>query len=204
MEGLGAGGARRGRSPLEAEQSRRRPERGVGAGGNNERVTPADVLTRWRGADERKLLLQVVQPGLIGLIDGTISTLAPIFAAAYLAGSREALLVGLAAAVGAAISMGMSEGLSDDGALTGRGTSVTRGLITGLATFAGGTLHALPFLIGDVDKALKVAYVVVAVELVLIAWIRKRFLQVSLARSLIQVTLGGALVAAVGVVIGSA
>jgi erythrin-vacuolar iron transport family protein len=162
-----------------------------------------ELIARWREADDRKLLLQVVQPGLIGLIDGTISTLAPIFAAAYLAGSREALLVGLAAALGAAISMGMSEGLSDDGALTGRGTSLTRGLITGFATFAGGTLHALPFLIGDVDKALTVAYVVVAFELVLIAWIRRRFLQVSLTRSLVQVTLGGALVAAVGVVIGS-
>ena len=167
-------------------------------------MTPAQVITRWRAADERKLLLQVVQPGLIGLIDGTISTLAPIFAAAYLAGSREALLVGLAAALGAAISMGMSEGLSDDGALTGRGTSLSRGLITGFATFAGGTFHALPFLIGDVDQALTVAYVVVTIELLLIAWIRKRFLQVSLTRSLIQVTLGGALVAAVGVIIGSA
>jgi len=167
-------------------------------------VSPADVITRWRAADERKLLLQVVQPALIGLIDGTISTLAPIFAAAYLAGSREALLVGLAAAVGAAISMGMSEGLSDDGALTGRGTSLTRGLITGIATFAGGTFHALPFLISDVGKALTVAYVVVSIELLLIAWIRKRFLRVSLTRSLIQVTLGGALVAAVGVIIGSA
>jgi erythrin-vacuolar iron transport family protein len=167
-------------------------------------VSPADVITRWRAADERKLLLQVVQPALIGLIDGTISTLAPIFAAAYLAGSREALLVGLAAAVGAAISMGMSEGLSDDGALTGRGTSLTRGLITGIATFAGGTFHALPFLISDVGKALTVAYVVVSIELLLIAFIRKRFLRVSLTRSLIQVTLGGALVAAVGVIIGSA
>jgi VIT1/CCC1 family predicted Fe2+/Mn2+ transporter len=167
-------------------------------------VTPAEVIIRWRAADERKLLLQVVQPGLIGLIDGTISTLAPIFAAAYLAGSREALLVGLAAALGAAISMGMSEGLSDDGSLTGRGTSLSRGLITGFATFAGGTFHALPFLIGDVDQALTVAYVVVAIELLLIAWIRKRFLQVSLTRSLIQVTLGGTLVAAVGVIIGSA
>lgn len=144
-----------------------------------------------------------MQPGLIGLIDGTISTLAPIFAAAYVAGSREALLVGLAAAVGAAISMGMSEGLSDDGELTGRGPSLTRGLITGFATFAGGTFHALPFLIGDVDKALTLAYVIVAFELVLIAWIRRRFLRVSLARSLVQVTLGGALVAAVGVAIGS-
>jgi VIT1/CCC1 family predicted Fe2+/Mn2+ transporter len=162
------------------------------------------VITRWRGADERKLLLQVVQPGLIGLIDGTISTLAPIFAAAYLGGSREALLVGLAAALGAAISMGMSEGLSDDGALTGRGTSLSRGLITGLATFAGGTFHALPFLISDVSQALTVAYVVVTIELLLIAWIRKRFQKVSLRLSLIQVTLGGVLVAAVGFVVGHA
>jgi VIT1/CCC1 family predicted Fe2+/Mn2+ transporter len=166
-------------------------------------VTPAEALTRWRGADERKLLLQVIQPGLIGLIDGTISTLAPIFAAAYLAGSREALLVGLAAALGAAISMGMSEGLSDDGELTGRGTSLSRGLITGFATFAGGMFHALPFLIADVEKALTVAYVVVSIELLLIAYIRKRFLAVSLTRSLIQVTVGGLLVAAVGVIIGS-
>jgi len=167
-------------------------------------VTPAEAITRWRTADERKLLLQVVQPGLIGLIDGTISTLAPIFVAAYLAGSREALLVGLAAALGAAISMGMSEGLSDDGEITGRGTSLSRGLITGFATFAGGTMHALPFLISDVHQALTVAYVVVSVELVAIAWIRRRFLQVPLTRSIIQVTVGGALVAAVGVIIGSA
>ena len=128
-------------------------------------MTPAEVITRWRGADERQLLLQVIQPALIGLIDGTISTLAPIFAAAYLAGSREALLVGLAAALGAAISMGMSEGLSDDGELTGRGTSLSRGLITGFATFAGGTFHALPFLISDIDKALTIAYIVVSIEL---------------------------------------
>ena len=161
------------------------------------------VLSAWRQADDRTRLLQVIQPGLIGLIDGTVSTLAPIFAAAYLAGSREALLVGLAAALGAAISMGLSEGLSDDGTLTGRGTSLARGLITGLATFVGGTMHALPFLIGDVNKALPIAYSVVAVELVAIAWIRRRYLQVSLARSLIQVTLGGAVVAAVGVIIGS-
>jgi erythrin-vacuolar iron transport family protein len=167
-------------------------------------ATAIPLVRRWRAADERQRLLQIVQPALIGLIDGTISTLAPIFAAAYLAGSREALLVGLAAAVGAAISMGMSEGLSDDGALTGRGTSLTRGLITGIATFAGGTFHALPFLISDVGKALTVAYVVVSIELLLIAFIRKRFLRVSLTRSLIQVTLGGALVAAVGVIIGSA
>src|ERR687890_1524408 len=99
----------------------------------------ATLVSRWNAADERQRLLQVVQPALIGLIDGTISTLAPIFAAAYLAGSRAALLVGLASALGAAISMGLSEGLSDDGALTGRGAAVVRGLITGLSTFVGGT-----------------------------------------------------------------
>ena len=164
----------------------------------------AQIVARVRGADERSLVLRVVQPGLIGLIDGTISTLAPIFATAYLAGSREALLVGVAAALGAAISMGLSEGLSDDGSLTGRGSSMARGLITGGATFVGGSLHALPFLIGDVNRALTVAYVVVALELMAIAWVRRRFMRVSLARSLVQVTLGGAVVAAVGIAIGSA
>lgn len=165
-------------------------------------TSPTSIVRRWQNADDRQRLLQVVQPGLIGLIDGTISTLAPIFAAAYIAGSRTALLVGLAAALGAAISMGLSEGLSDDGTLTGRGSSLVRGLITGGATFVGGTMHALPFLIDDVDKALAIAYVVVAFELMAIAVIRKRFLQVSLAQSLIQVTLGGVVVAGVGVLVG--
>jgi VIT1/CCC1 family predicted Fe2+/Mn2+ transporter len=162
------------------------------------------LLSRWRTADDRERLLRVVQPGLIGLIDGTISTLAPVFAAAYIAGSRAALLVGLAAAFGAAISMGLSEGLSDDGELTGRGSALVRGLITGTATFVGGTMHALPFLIGDVNTALPIAYCVVAVELVAIAWVRRRFLRVALSRSLIQVTLGGVLVALVGVAVGHA
>ena len=162
------------------------------------------LASSWRDADDRKRLLQVVQPGLVGLIDGTISTLAPIFAAAYIAGSRAALLVGLAAAFGAAISMGLSEGLSDSGELTGRGSSLARGLITGVATFVGGTLHALPFLISDVNRALPIAYAVVAVELLTIAWVRKRYLRVSLPRSLVQVTLGGALVACVGVLVGNA
>ena len=161
------------------------------------------LVRHWQAADDRERLLRVVQPGLVGLIDGTISTLAPIFAAAYIGGSRTALLVGLAAALGAAISMGLSEGLSDDGTLTGRGTSLARGLITGGATFVGGTMHALPFLIDDVNKALALAYVVVTIELMAIAVIRKRFLQVSLAQSLIQVTLGGAVVAAVGVLVGN-
>ena len=163
-----------------------------------------ELIATWRAADDRERLLQFVQPALIGLIDGTVSTLAPIFAAAYLSGSRAALLVGLAAALGAAISMGLSEGLSDDGALTGRGAAVVRGLITGLSTFVGGTFHALPFLIGDVNKALPVAYVVVAAELTAIAWVRQRFLRVPLAASLIQVTLGGALVAGVGFAVGHA
>ena len=164
----------------------------------------ATLRTRWRAADERQRLLQVIQPSLIGLIDGTISTLAPIFAAAYIAGSRAALLVGLASALGAAISMGMSEGLSDDGAITGRGAALTRGMITGLATFVGGTAHALPFLINDVHTALTVAYIVVSVELVAIAWIRKKFLRVPLRTSLIQVTLGGLIVAVVGILVGHA
>src|SRR6266480_4756353 len=162
------------------------------------------TLDRWRGASQQQRLLQVVQPGLIGLIDGTVSTLAPIFAAAYISGSRAALLVGLAAGLGAAISMGISEALSDDGTLTGRGTSFARGLITGVATFIGGTAHALPFLINDINTALPVAYAVVGCELVVIALVRKRFLQVALSQSLIQVTLAGAIVAGVGVAVGHA
>jgi|SRR5256714_2941469 len=162
------------------------------------------LITRWRNADERARLLQVIQPGLVGLIDGTVSTLAPIFASAYLSGSHTALLVGLATALGAAISMGISEGLSDDGLLTGRGSSLMRGTITGLATFVGGSLHSLPFLIHDVHKALPVAYVVVAIELIVIALVRKRFLQASLPQSLLQVTVAGVMVAGVGIALGHA
>ena len=161
-------------------------------------------FTNWRHADDRSRVLQVIQPGLIGLIDGTLSTLAPIFAAAYVSGSRAALLVGVAAALGAAISMGLSEALSDDGSLTGRGASATRGVITGMATFVGGSAHALPFLISDLSTALAIAYAVVSVELVAIAWVRKRFLHVSMRTSLIQVTLGGVIVAFVGVAVGHA
>ena len=162
------------------------------------------LIARWRGADERVRVLQVVQPGLIGLIDGTVSTLAPIFASAFVAGSRAALLVGLASALGAAISMGISEALSDDGELTGRGSSVNRGVITGLATFLGGSFHSLPFLISDVNQALLVAYVVVAVELLAIAFVRKRYLKVALSQSLMQVTMAGAMVAGVGIAIAHA
>src|SRR5215203_6487339 len=148
-----------------------------------------------RPEDEERFMLQRVQPALIGLIDGTVSTLAPIFATAFLAGSHAALFVGLAAALGAAISMGLSEALSDDGSVTGRGTSLSRGLITGGATFFGGSFHALPFVISDLHTALIVASFTVGCELIAIAWIRKRFLSVSLRSSLVQVTLGGAIVA---------
>ena len=166
--------------------------------------TAAGLMQSWIRQGERGKILRFVQPSLIGLIDGTISTLAPIFAAAFLSGSRAALLVGLAASLGAAISMGLSGALSDDGELSGRGNSLVRGTLTGIATFVGGTFHALPFLISDTPTALEVAYVVVGMELITIAWVRRRFLQVPLHRSLIQVTMGGLVVAGVGVVIGHA
>jgi VIT1/CCC1 family predicted Fe2+/Mn2+ transporter len=158
----------------------------------------------WLGTSKRDRLLRVVQPGLLGLSDGTLSTLAPIFAAAYIAGSRTALLVGLSAALGAGISMGVSEALSDDGKITGRGAAAGRGIITGVATFVGGSFHSLPFLLHDVDVALAVAYGVVAAELFLIAWIRKRFLTTSLSSSLVQVTLAGIVIAGAGFAVGHA
>ncbi len=166
--------------------------------------TAADLIEQWRGQGQRGQLLRFVQPSLIGLIDGTISTLSPIFAAAFLAGSHAALLVGLAASLGAAISMGLSEALSDDGELSERGSSWVRGALTGMATFIGGTFHALPFLISDTQTALKVAYVVVGMELITIAWVRRRFLRVPLHRSLVQVTMGGVVVASVGAILGHA
>jgi erythrin-vacuolar iron transport family protein len=160
------------------------------------------IIHNWRTADDRKRVLQVVQPGLLGLTDGTVSTLAPIFAAAYVSGSHAAFIVGLAAALGAAISMGVAEGISDDGELTGRGSALSRGLITGIGTFFGGIGHTLPFLIPDVNTALAVAYAVVSVELVIIAVVRKRFMKFRLRNSLVQVTMSGILVAIVGVALG--
>ena len=154
--------------------------------------------------DEPTLVLHYVQPGLVGLIDGTLSTLAPIFAAALLAGARSALFVGLATALGAGISMGFSEALSDDGTQTGRGSPLARGLVTGAMTALGGTFHSLPFLIPNVNTALLVAGIVVALELTTISLIRKRFLAVSLRVSLLQVALGGAMIVGVGVALGSA
>jgi hypothetical protein len=140
-----------------------------------ERVRPRPVLTwamaRICGCEEREFLLRIVQPSLVGMIDGTVSTLAPIFAAAVSSSSRTALLVGLATALGAGVSMGFSEALSDTGEQTGRGSGVVRGAITGAATTPRGVFHSLPFIISDVNRALVVAGIVVAVELFVIAWV---------------------------------
>ena len=152
------------------------------------------LFKQLRDIDERVLLLRYIQPGLVGLIDGTLSTLAPIFAAALLSGSHAALFVGLATAVGAGIGMGFSEALSDDGTQTGRGSALARGVVTGRMTAFGGAFHSLPFLISDVHTALVVAGIVVAIELITISLIRKRYLIVSLRISLFQVALGGALI----------
>jgi erythrin-vacuolar iron transport family protein len=163
-----------------------------------------EAIAKFRGMDEKAFVLRYVQPGLVGLIDGTLSTLAPIFAAAVLSGSHTALFVGLATAVGAGISMGFSEALSDTGGQTGRGSAVPRGVVTGMMTTLGGVFHSLPFVIRNVNTALVVAGVVVGIELVTISLIRKRFLQVPLRVSLLQVALGGALIVAAGVLLGSA
>ncbi len=153
--------------------------------------------------DERDFLLRVVQPALVGLIDGTVSSIAPIFAAAISSDSHTAFVVGLATALGAGVSMGWSEALSDTGETTGRGSPVVRGGITGGMTALGGLFHTMPFLIADVHTALVVAGFVVAVELFVIAWVRKRFLEVSMRSSLLVVTVGGAIVLAIGIAIGS-
>lgn len=153
----------------------------------------------------KDFVLKVVQPSLVGLMDGSVSTLAPLFATAFATRDpRVTFLVGLAAAVGAAISMGFSEGLSDDGTLTGRGHPFLRGAITGVATFLGGILHTLPFLLPDVGMALYLAFGVVGVELLAISFIRYRYFQMSFLMSAMQVILGGALVFAAGILIGSA
>lgn len=153
---------------------------------------------------EQQFVLQVVQPGLAGLMDGSVSTLAPLFATAFATNKpHTAFLVGMAAAVGAGISMAFSEALSDTGELTGRGTPMKRGLITGLMTFLGGAGHTLPFLIGSMHTALTLAYVVVGIELIAIAFIRYKFFAMNFFMSMIQVVVGGALVFAAGVFIGS-
>jgi hypothetical protein len=164
----------------------------------------AEGLAQLKDLNERDIVLRYIQPGLVGLIDGTLSTLAPIFAAALLSGSHAALFVGLATALGAGISMAFSEGMSDTGEETGRGSGVARGAVTGVMTTFGGVFHSLPFLIHQVHTALVVAGIVVTVELVTISLVRKRFMEVPLRVSLVQVALGGALIVACGVLLGSA
>lgn len=154
-------------------------------------------------ANEQDFVLRFVQPGLAGLMDGSVSTLAPIFATAFATHkAHTAFLIGAASAVGAGISMAFSEGLSDDGILTGRGRPLVRGLITGIMTFLGGFLHTLPFLIGNLYVALDVAYGVVGIELLAISWIRHRYLRTNFAASCLQVVVGGGLVFLSGVLIG--
>ena len=156
-------------------------------------------------SERRRFVLQVVQPGLAGLMDGSVSTLAPVFAAAFAShNSWTAFLVGMAASIGAGISMGFAEALSDDGVLSGRGHPWMRGLVCGAMTTAGGIGHTLPFLIANFYYAMVVAVAVVAVELAVIAWIRHRYMDTPLLSATFQVVVGGVLVFIVGILIGSA
>lgn len=152
----------------------------------------------------RAFVLQFVQPALAGLMDGSVSTLAPLFAAAFATHqSFDAFRVGLAASIGAGISMAFAEALSDDGSLTGRGKPLIRGLVTGAMTTLGGIGHTLPYLISDFHIATTVAIVVVILELGIISWVRKHYMETPLLRAALQVVLGGALVFAAGIWIGS-
>lgn len=155
-------------------------------------------------ASRRLFVLQIVQPGLAGLMDGSVSTLAPVFAAAFATHKPwDAFVVGLAASIGAGISMGFAEALSDDGSLTGRGHPWARGAICGLMTALGGIGHTLPFLIPDFRAAMTAAVIVVLVELAVISWIRHRYMETPAWSAALQVGFGGALVSATGVLIGS-
>jgi VIT1/CCC1 family predicted Fe2+/Mn2+ transporter len=155
-------------------------------------------------ASRRLFVLQIVQPGLAGLMDGSVSTLAPVFAAAFAThSSKDAFVVGLAASVGAGISMGFAEALSDDGSLTGRGHPWIRGIVCGLMTALGGIGHTLPFLIPDFRAAMTAAVVVVLFELGAIAWIRNHYMDTPPLSAALQVGLGGLLVFATGVLIGN-
>ena len=163
-------------------------------------------LTEEESARQKRLfVLQVIQPGLAGLMDGSVSTLAPLFAAAFATHSSEdTFRVGLAASFGAGISMGFAEALSDDGSLTGRGHPWARGGVCGLMTALGGLGHSLPYLIPDYRTATWVAVAVVLLELGIISWVRHSFMDTSLTSAVIQVVLGGVLVFLVGILIGSA
>src|SRR5438128_6153324 len=163
----------------------------------------ARLIHRGGFKTEREFVLRVVQPALVGMIDGTVSSIAPIFAAAIASSSHTALVVGLGVALGAGVSMGWSEALSDTGEQTGRGSAVVRGSITGGMTVLGSIFHTLPFLISDVNKALIVAGAVVARALFAIAWIRNRFLGIPMRSSLIFVAVGGVISLAIGVGLGA-
>jgi VIT1/CCC1 family predicted Fe2+/Mn2+ transporter len=156
-------------------------------------------------ADEHQFLLQRVQPAMVGLVDGSLSTLAPIFSIALATQTpRYAFIAGLATSIGAAVSMGFSEGLSDTGELTGRGNPVMRGSITGGGTFLGGILHTLPFLIPHYHAALFSAIAVVGFELIVLAFLRYKFFADTFVRALGIVTFAGIIIAAVSAALGSA
>jgi len=156
-------------------------------------------------SSRRKFVLQIVQPGLAGLMDGSVSTLAPVFAAAFAThNSKDAFLVGMAASVGAGISMGFAEAMSDDGVLSGRGKPLARGIVCGAMTTAGGIGHTLPFLVSNFNIAMTIAVIIVAIELAIIAWIRHRYMDTPLLSAAFQVIVGGVLVFIVGILIGSA
>lgn len=165
----------------------------------------ADAKIDEKETQRRLFLLQVVQPGLVGLMDGSVSTLAPIFAAAFATNDTwQTFLVGVAASIGAGISMGLAEGLSDDGKLTGRGHPLIRGLASGIMTAVGGLGHTLPFLIADFHTAFVLAVVVVILELGLISWIRWKYMDTPFIRAALQIAVGGLLVFLTGIFIGSA
>ncbi|MFZ0636547.1 MAG: iron exporter MbfA [Candidatus Acidiferrales bacterium] len=174
------------------------------AGTLEEKHLGLEAVTEEEKAHRKLIVLQVVQPGLAGLMDGSVSTLAPIFAAAFATHkSHDAFLVGLAASIGAGISMAFAEALSDDGSLTGRGQPVYRGFVTGLMTTAGGIGHTLPFLLASFHAAISAAIAVVAVELGIISYVRHRYMDTPILSSTMQVVVGGVLVFIVGILIGS-
>ena len=169
-----------------------------------QKILTPDARAQEAETERRMFLLQYVQPGLVGLMDGSVSTLAPLFAAAFATHNTwETFLVGLAASVGAGISMGFAEALSDDGSLTGRGTPWLRGTVTGAMTTIGGVGHTLPYLIPDFWTATMVAIAVVIAELAVISWIRYRYMDTPFLSAAFQVMVGGALVFAAGILIGS-
>lgn len=168
-------------------------------------VLGADGRDEEKSAAHRQFVMTYVQPGLAGLMDGSVSTLAPVFAAAFATGdTHQTFLVGLAAAIGAGISMGFTEAASDDGKLTGRGSPVKRGLAAGIMTAIGGLGHALPYLIADFTVATGLAIAIVLIELWAIAFIQNRYMQTPFWRAVLQVVLGGSLVFAAGILIGNA